>query len=214
MMATRRTRWIVMLGIGVAFAVAALGRAQQGMSPAGGASNGRVAVVNLYRIFDETEQIADLNEQIRAREADFQAEAKRRQAAIEEMQAAITAFRPGTADHETRRKELVRQNIESNVWFQTTESDIERTKYEWTKLIYEKSLEITEQIARERGFDAVLQNKQYTPMMVDPNVTAMRRVIQDRTVVFFRDEIDITDEIIRRMNASYRSQNPAAIRPP
>lgn len=206
-----RARWTLLLMIGIAFAFAAYGRAQPGMSSGNGAaSNGRTAVVNLYRIFDETRQIADLNEKIRSQETEFRAEAERRQKVIEEKQTTLAnAFRPGTPDHETRRKELVRLNIEFNVWGQTTESDIERTKYEWTKLIYEESLKIVDQIANERGYDVVLQNKQYSPMLVDPNVTAMRRVIQDRTVVFYRNDVDITDEVIRRMNDAYQATQNA-----
>ncbi|MCB9857933.1 MAG: OmpH family outer membrane protein [Phycisphaerales bacterium] len=169
-------------------------------------SNTRVAVLNLHRIFDETKQIMDLNQQIKQQEADFRAEAQRRKDVIETKQTELVAFRQGTTDYETRRKDLVRLNIESNVWLQTTEAELEQMKFDWTKHIYEKALEASRQVANERGYDAILQFKEYKPEMVDPNVQAMRRVIQERDVLFYRGEIDITDEVIRRMDQAYQAQ--------
>lgn len=190
---------------GAIFAYATYSAAQPGAATSS-ASNGRVAVLNLHRIFDETRQITDLNQQIKQQEADFRAEAQRRKDIIETKQTELIAFKPGTPDYETRRKDLVRLNIESNVWLQTTESELERMKFDWTRLIYEKAVDVARQIANERGYDAVLQHKEYNAMMIDPNVQSIRRVIQDRTVVFHRSDIDITDEVIRRMDQSYQPQ--------
>lgn len=201
-------RVAVAVSCGALFAYAAFSAAQPAASPTA-ASNGRVAVLNLHRIFDETEQIGDLNEKIKKQEADFHAEADRRKKVIETKQTALMAFKPGSQDYETRRKDLVRLNIESNVWLQTTQSDLDRMKFDWTQVIYEKALDIATQIANERGYDAVLQYKEYKPLMIDPNVQAMRRVIQDRDVIFFRHEIDITNEVIRRMDAAYQPTRPA-----
>ncbi|MCA9256834.1 MAG: OmpH family outer membrane protein [Phycisphaerales bacterium] len=189
---------------GAIFAFATYGSAQPAASSA--PSNTRIAVVNLHRIFDETRQIADLNGKIKQQETDFRAEAQRRKEVIETKQTELVAFRPGTPDYESRRKDLVRLNIESNVWLQTTESELERMKFDWTQLIYEKAIDVARQIGNERGFDAVLQFKDYKPNLIDPNVQAIRRVIQERDVIFHRAEIDITDEVIRRMDQSYQSQ--------
>lgn len=169
-------------------------------------SNTRVAVLNLHRIFDETKQIMDLNQQIKQKETDFRAEAQRRKDVIETKQTELVAFRQGTPDYETRRKDLVRLNIESNVWLQTTEAELEQMKFDWTRHIYEKSLDASRQVAAERGYDAVLQSKEYKSEMIDPNVQAIRRVIQERDVLYFRSEIDITDEVIRRMDQAYQAQ--------
>lgn len=195
------------------FAYATYSTAQPGGSPSN-ASNGRVSVINLHRVFDEAKQIVDLNQEIKKKEADIRAEATRRKEVIETKQTELTAFKLGTPDYETRRKDLVRLNIESNVWLQTMESELERMKFDWTKLIYDKALATAESIANERGYDAVLQYKEYKPMMIDPNVTAIRRVIQDRDVVFHRGDIDITNEVIRRMDQSYLSQPRSTVGTP
>lgn len=168
----------------------------------GGANCNCNGVVSFLKIFNEANQIQDLNAEIRQKEQDFQSEAKNRQKVIEEKQAELTAFKLGTPDHEKRRKELVRLNIEANTWFQVTEAEIETMKYEWTRLIYEKSLDVINAVARERGFDVVLQDKPM-PEVIDQNVQGIRRVIQERQVVYHRNEIDITDEVIKRLNQQY-----------
>lgn len=202
-------RLAVTTACGAIFAFAAYSLAQPSAVPSA-PSNGRIAVIDFHRIFDETRQIGDLNQQIKTKESEFRAEADQRKKVIETKQKELVAFTPGTPDYESRRKDLVRLNIESNVWLQTTQAEIDSMKFDWTQLIYEKAVDVARQVAAERGYDAVLQYKEYDPMMVDPNVQAMRRLIQDREVIYHRPEIDITNDVIKRMDQQYRPQAPAA----
>jgi len=180
--------------------------AQSGMSNTSGKC-GCTATVSFLRIFNEAAQIQDLNAQIRQREQAFEAEAKQRQERIKTLQTALAAFKVGTADYESRRKELVNKNIEANTWFQVTEAEIEEMKHDWTKLIYEQSLDVIDKIAKERGYDAVLQHKEL-PSATERTVQGIRRIIQERDVVYQADAHNITDEVIRRLNMAYRAKNP------
>jgi len=180
--------------------------AQSGMSSSS-SKCGCTGTVSFLRIFNEAAQIQDLNAQIRQREQAFEAEAKNRQERIKTKQTELTAFRVGTADYESRRKELVSMNIEANTWFQVTEAEIEEMKHDWTKLIYEQSLEVIDKIAKERGYDAVLQHKEL-PTAIERTVQGIRRVIQERSVVYQAPSHDITEEVIRRLNLAYRAKNP------
>jgi len=178
--------------------------------PTGGAgkvapAGPRVCVINLVRIFNECTQITDLNELIRQKEADLQAEAKQRQKVIEDKQVELSAFRPGTADYDSRRKDLVRLNIEANVWLKTSEQDLEQEKFQWTRVIYENTLKIAEKLAQEQGFDLVLQSKPFKPDRIDQTVSSIQRVIKGRTVIYAVPEIDVTDRVIRRLDAEYKA---------
>ncbi|MCG8405390.1 MAG: OmpH family outer membrane protein [Phycisphaerales bacterium] len=164
-----------------------------------------VGVIDFVRIFNECAEIQDLNQRIRQEEAAIQAEVKKRKEKIAEKQIALSAFQPGTADYEQRRRELMRMNIEANVWFEMAQQDLEKQKFDWTRIIYEKSAKLAGNIAKERGYDILLQFKEFKPEVIEQTVAGIRRMIQDRAVIYAVPELDITDMVIRRLNEQYRT---------
>ena len=205
----RNTLGFLSLGIlagGLIFAAQSRGQPGTTAAPGGSANSGSgVAVIDLVRIFNECQQIRDLNELIRRKETDIQTEAGKRREVIEKTQLELSAFKPGTPDFERRKKELMRLNIEANVWLETARQDLEVEKFDWTRIVYEHALQIAEQIAAERGYDVILQYKAFKPTEIEQTVTNIRRVIQDRTVVFARSDRNITDQVIRRLDDQYRA---------
>ena len=162
-----------------------------------------VAVIDLVRIFAECAQIKDLNEMIRQKRDDITREGNQRKEVIESKQSALSAFQPGKADYEARRKELVRLNTDANVWFKLMEDEIDRDMFHWTRVIYEQTMEIAGQVARESGYAVVLHRSEFKPFDIEQSVQTLRRFIQDRSVVYNIPDVDITDIVIRRMDAAY-----------
>ena len=180
-----------------------LGQAEPPGSP--GTARPRTAVIDLVRVFNECTQITDLNELIRRKESELQTEAEQRRKVIENKQMELSAFRRGTADFEARRKNLVRLNIEANVWLKTSEQDLEHEKFEWTRVLYENTIKATAKISQEMGFDLVLQSKPFKPENIEQSIGGIQRMIKGRSVVFSVPEIDITDRVIRSLDAEYKA---------
>lgn len=177
-----------------------------GATPAASAANdGRhsIAVLDLVQVFNECGQIKDLNEMIRRRTDDLDKEANQRRDVIQNKQQELSAFQPGKPDYETRRKDLMRLNVEANVWYKMQGDDVEREKFEWTRLIYEQAVAVAGEVAKEQGYGVVLQRVEFKPYEIEQTVQALRRVLHDRTVIYSAPEIDITDQVIRRMDAAY-----------
>lgn len=195
---------VVICAVGIA-----QGQGQPASSVPPAASGGpatRAGVIDLIRIFNECQQILDLNDQIKKKTDDYAKEAAERRRRIEDKQTALNAFKPGTPDYEARRTELVRANIDANVWLKVAEQEIEQDRYTWTIKVYEKACEMAAAVARERGMDLVLQRTAFRPDEIqEQSVQAIRRIIQDRVVVYNSEELDITDAVIAKMNAEYRN---------
>ncbi len=164
-----------------------------------------VGIVDFVRIFNESEQIKDLNDLIRKQEVEVQTEAKQRQEVIENKTIELGAFRPGSPDYQSRRKDLIRLGTEANVWLKVAEQDLESQKFDWTRMIYEKSNEIVAAISKERGFSVVLQYKAFSPDDSDQTLATIKRMIQDRTVVYKDESVDITADVLKRLNDAYRA---------
>ncbi|MBX3395212.1 MAG: OmpH family outer membrane protein [Phycisphaerae bacterium] len=193
---------IVLTGVS-AWAAQTLGGPED--QPSAATTAGPVAIVDFVRIFNECEQIRDLNEVLRKQEVDVQTEAKTRQKVIEDKQIELSAFQPGTPDFHQRRRDLIRLGTEANVWLKVKEQDLEAQKFDWTKIVYEKASKIVGQIANERGHSVVLQYKAFSPDDTDQSLASIRRMIQERAVVHADPNIDITNEVIRRINEAYRA---------
>jgi Skp family chaperone for outer membrane proteins len=164
-----------------------------------------IAVLDLVRIFAECDQIKDLNEVIRRRSEATAAEAAQRKKVIDDKREQLTAFQPGSPDYSARRKDLMRLNVEANVWLKTSEDEVENQKFDWTRVIYEKAVKAATELAQQRGIGAVIQRVEFKPDEIESNVQALRRMIQERTVIYNAPELDITDDIIRRLNSEYKA---------
>ncbi|MFQ5429451.1 MAG: OmpH family outer membrane protein [Phycisphaerae bacterium] len=169
-------------------------------------SSDRVGVIDFVRIFDECQQTKDLNDLIRGKEQDIQAEAQRRRQVIDNKQVELSAFQPGTPDYESRRTELIRLRTEASVWLQIVQENLEREKFDWTRLIYERALRHAGDVAKEKGFGVILQYKQFKPEAIEPTLAKIQRVIQNRPVIYHVPEVDVTDVVIRRLNEEYRAK--------
>ena len=187
---------------------ASSGRSQPSITPTGGGGGAHsVATLDIVRIFSDTAQIKDLNEHMRQKTEDYTAELKTRSEALNTKKVELQAFKPGSADYEQRRKELIKLNAEAMAWSKATEDDLDMQKFDWTVEIYKLAIDSAGKVARARGFDVVVQRTEFKPAeLTDRNVQALRAMIQNRTVIFSVPEVDITDDVIRAMDQTYKSK--------
>ncbi len=197
-------RSLVLLAAGAALA---LGVARTVGEPTGTppAASCKAGVVDLVRIFNETSQILDLNDLINQKKEEYSKEGKQRQKIIEDKQLELTAFKPGSTDYETRRKNLVRLSMEANVWLKVAEQEMEQMRFDWTKVVYERATAAACEIAKERGYEMVMQKTEWKPFEIEQNLQTLRRVIQDRSVLCWSADCDISDIVVQRMNAAYKA---------
>lgn len=190
--------------VGLVLAGASQGWGQPSPGVLAGADHA-VATLDMVRIFSECAQIKALNEQIRRRTEEITKEAQMRREVIEGKQEELTAFLPGTADYEDRRRALMKLNVDANVWFKMEEEAIEQDRFHWTRVIYQQAASAAGKVAKERGYDVVLQRMDFKPFEIEQRVQTLRRMIQERIVVYNVPEVDITDLVVRRLDAAYQA---------
>jgi len=191
------------------------GRSQPSITPTGGGGARPVATLDVVRLFSDTAQIKDLNEHMRQKTEDYTAELKQRSEALNARKLEMQAFKPGSTDYEKRRKELVKMNAEAMGWSKATEDDLDQQKFDWTVEIYKQAIDAAAVVAKSRGFDLVIQKTDFKPGdITDRSVQALRSMIQSRTVIHSAPEIDITDDVIRTMDQTYRSKPSPRPAPP
>lgn len=187
----------------VGVSVGELGDQPSAAAPAGAS---KTAVLDVVRIFNECLEIKDLNEKMRRAREDFTLEVKRRQEAITAKQRELSAYKAGTPKYEDLRRELVRMNIEYRAWGEVTESDLERQRFDWTRVVYEKTITASERVSLAEGYDVVLQWSAFRPEeMPEQSVQGLRLAIHQRSVVYHDPRVDITGKVIQQMDDQYRA---------
>ncbi len=194
----------ILIGVGVIGTISVAQSPTEDVVPVRSGSH-PVAVIDLVRVFTECAQIQDLNEMMKVQTEEAAKEAQQRRKVIEDKQTELSAFRPGSQDFLTRRKDLVRLNIDANVWLKVTEQQMDQDKFDWTRIIYDNAVQASSEIAKERGYDVVLIRNDFRPDDIEQSVQALRRVIQERNVIWNASDIDITDMVIRRLDNSYKA---------
>ncbi len=167
-----------------------------------------IAVVNLAAVFEKYQMTRDLEERFGRRREEVKAESRGKQENIALLRNALEQFKPGTADFRQREEELVRSEIEFEVWLEVQERRLKSEHKSWLESIYRNTQEVVARIAAQRGIDLVLT---YNDLEEDaPDSLAFKQQILLRTVIFASPRTDVTAPVIETLDAEYRNSGGTA----
>lgn len=163
-----------------------------------------IAVLNVARIFEDYSMTRDLETVFDQARRDAAGEAERRRNSMDQMRRALAAFDPDSADFVRREEELTKTEIEFQVWSKTMEKKLKGDHLRWMRKIYRNTQETIAAIARERNIALVLT---YDELADDaPDSVALRQQILLQKVIYHDDRVDITNEVLNRLNDAYQKQ--------
>jgi Skp family chaperone for outer membrane proteins len=165
--------------------------------------NTRIAVLNVARVFEQYEMTRDLESLFDRARRDAADEAERRRGNLEQMRRSLSAFDPDSEDFLRREQELTRNEIDFQVWSKSTDRRLKSDHLRWMKKIYRNTQDTIATLARERNLDLVLT---YDELADDaPDSVALRQQILLQKVIYHDARVDITDEVLNRLNTTYRN---------
>lgn len=197
---TRGVSWIALLvTVVVVWTVSTrLNHAQPAAAPAGGT---KIAVVDLVRVFNDFEQTKLVNQKMQEtrRELGLQADDKMKK--INAEKAALDAFTPDSPDWHQRRKRVRQMLYDYQIWEQLKKDWITEDHILWAKKTYQMVTDEIARVAKTKGFQLVI-----TQETIDTNVTDWKVLYQqmlNRKVVYAEPVIDLTNEVLANLNASF-----------
>ncbi len=171
-----------------------------------GASN--VGVINLARVFERYQMTQDLEQMFAQRRQDLKSQAERKRDDIGVLRNALQQFKPGTDDFRQREENLVRAEVEFEVWLEIQERHLKNEHKGWLERIYLQTQDVVGKLAADRGLDLVLT---YSDLDRDaPDSVAFKQQILLRTVIYANERIDLTDRVIDTLNSQYQRAGGAA----
>lgn len=185
------------------FAVAAL------LSSGAAFGSTKAAVVNIPVVSEKYAKTAEL-------EAQFEAVRKKitqdRDALKDKLERAKRSaqeeLKPGTEEFRQRLKEIALMEAELQ-WFTETEGQkVERGLAESLRSIFGDIQVAVREVAEEKGLDLVLASDQLPPDTPE-NPAQVRQHILLQKVLYWSPAVDITEDVVARLNAKYKSAAPA-----
>jgi len=198
------------LGAAVTMLFAGYAGVASAQNPAAAAPPTRTAVVDLVRVFNDSQQIKDLNELFRQRRQALSDEAANRRKVLDEAEIKLRAYRPDSPDFDKVRREFSDQQIAFKVWTESKQQEVRGDEFRWMDLMYQDSCVVIQKLAGQRGIDLVMLSEPFSAEAAQEDLAALQAQIRARKVVYFSQRIDLTASVVEELNRAYQARGGAA----
>lgn len=207
-----RSWMVVVLVAAVVWAVSSGLNQAQPLAAAGGT---RVAVVDLFRVFNAFEQTEVLNQKMAEFRQQIQEEGKKKIELIQIEQKTLEQFTPDSAEWYRKNRQIKEMQLELRIWESLKKEDIEENYLRWVRRTYETVNAEIQAAAKRHGFDIVITRDE---MEEEPDArlgTTERRQlllqqILNRKVVYAADGVDISHEVLANLNSAFAKAGGSA----
>ena len=198
-MASKRMQYgIGTLAVGLIAAAVAYGANAMQAEPVS------AAVVNVQKVFSNLKEREQIQAEMRQRAQDLQDQEKQRRKKIQQMKSDLDIMEPGSQAYKEQQSKLEQAVIDLQAWQQFKQQKVKRSRGVQLENLYRKTLRAIEDVANEKGYDVVLY-KEGAPDFNFQNQRQLSTMIQVRKVLWSKDKLDITQQIIQRMNNEFQN---------
>jgi Skp family chaperone for outer membrane proteins len=163
-----------------------------------------VATVDLQKVFEQLKEKTQLEADLRTRTEDLQQQEQDRRKTLANAQSDLDLLAPGTEAFNAKQLELEKGVIELRSWSEFENQKLNRERGLQLENLYRKSLDAIGRVAGETGYDVVLF-RESDPTFRYENPQQLSTLIQVRKVLWSKDEIDLTADVIQRMNNEFEN---------
>ena len=163
-----------------------------------------VATVNVQEVFNNLKEKTSLEAQMQSRTETLQQQEQQRRKAIEQLRQDLQVLAPGSDAYQKKEQELQQKAIDLQVWTKFKQQQVRMERGLQVEGLYRRTLSSVKKIAQENGYDIVLFDEQ-SPDFDYENSQQLLTLIQMRKVLYASDKVNITDQVIQRMNNEYEA---------
>ena len=170
----------------------------------------KAAVVNVAGVSEKYAKTADLEAQFDAVRRKLNQERDAMKEKIEKANRSLQEeLKAGTDEYRARRKQIALMEAELQ-WFVESEGQkVEKALAESLRSIYGDIQAVVREIAQEKKLEIVLAADQL-PAKTPDSASQVRQHILLQKVLYWNPSVDITDEVISRLNARFKTSAPAS----
>jgi len=169
----------------------------------------KIAVANPGKILNDLAETKDINKAAQAELAALKQQVDGRDVKLKELQEKRDALKTDSPQWSELHKQLVAQKTERDTFAKATQDEIFRKLRDNAKRMHEKIGVTVSEIAKAKGFDLVIAeqkpeaNEEQLQQMNHQQIT---QFLMARNVLFKSDAIDITNDVIAKLDSAYQAK--------
>ena len=195
-----RTRWpLAALALAVCLAGAPACRSVWGKD-----ATPKIGVVNVTKVYDNYKKKRDLEDDLRAQREQKSRIIREKEKEIKRLSDEIKMLELGSEARKKRESELEKKQVGLQSFAQVTVGNMATQTRETMEQLYSEVARAVREYGRKNGFDLILkwENVEIRSKTMDE----LLYKINQRTVLFTADHIDITDAVISMLNTGYSKE--------
>jgi len=197
-----RTLWLAAAVVGIAIMssvmTAGAGMAMQARPTA-------VCVVDVNRVITALDEAPELDAELNTKRESIQSEINDRSGELKRLQEDLALLQEGSDAFNTRVEELRRKSYELQFYAKYEEAAMAQEKALLYEALYKKIVDSAGKAAQENGYDLVLYKDRPTSFAQGKDDKAIRALLGLRKVIWSSPELDLTDQVILRMNNEFKN---------
>ena len=184
-----------LIGLGVLFVGYEFSRAEAGADEA----SLKVGVVNVRRVFRDCKRNITYRAQAVAEQSKVREELGKLAGEIEAAEAGLKALKRGSDDHLAQVKAVLEKRHNLNALQDYNKQQRMLKDKRWTEGLYEEILQVTNELAEEKGLDLVLDTDE--PEFPASSSDELMLTLSTNKVLYNGGCLDITAEVVARLDA-------------
>jgi len=158
-----------------------------------------IGVVSVKRIYDESKKNAQYRDSLAAEQEQVLAQLEKARADIEAERAGLKTLKPGSTEHMGQVKVLLEKQARLSAEQEFQKQQLAVKERQWIEQMHNDIVRITREVAEKRNLDIVLENSEIDLTEVPDDMLVMSILM--RTVMYSAGGIDITDEVMERLDS-------------
>ena len=188
----------MVLGCLAGVVILAMGYEYSQAQSKGDTPSSKIGTVSILKVFRDCKRSAAHRTEFLTWQDRIRAELKKLSEEIEDQEAALKAFKQDSSDYLAQRKELIdkRASLQAQQDFNKEQAILK--EYGWSKELYNDILQITSELAEQKGLDLVLEKDEIDVLAL--SVNQISDTIRSHKVLYSGGCVDISDEVVARLD--------------
>ncbi len=163
-----------------------------------------VATVNLEKVFQGLDERGAADARLKNLADKLDAEGHKKREEIEVLNADLELFPPGSEKFQEVAAELAGKGFRLKAFLDFAVRKLDAEKSRTLYDLYEDRIkEVVRQMAEEQGYDLVMVDDSIVALPTEISEAEIMRQISARRLLYTNSAIDITEDLIARMNSRY-----------
>ena len=159
-----------------------------------------IGVVSIRRALRDCKATVKYREEAIAESDKMDIEEERLSKEIQAFAAGLKAFKPGSNDYMARYRELLQKQGELKALQEFNSRRRVLRDLQWTQDLYKEILQITKELAEQKGLDLVLERNEIDVFSL--SINEISETIRTHKVLYSSGCVDLTNEVVARLDKS------------